>query len=140
MIEFMSRGNIRVSPEYPGINIQVEPNAEQYRLIQDLVERLAWRAEYFSVDLDNEYGDVVETLSYEGKVSGRKVVADIKYYFKEGKVPYQSELSKFRFSLKDTATYTLSDGQVKKKVANFTKLKVYSKVEAESIINSIPIN
>lgn len=137
MIEFMSRGNIRVSPEYPGINIQVEPNAEQYRLIQDLVERLAWRAEYFSVALDNEYGDVVETLSYEGKVSGRKVVADIKYYFKEGKVPYQSELSKFRFSLKDTATYTLSDGQVKKKVANFTKLKVYSKVEAESIINSI---
>ena len=137
MIEFMSRGNIRVSPEYPGINIQVEPNTEQYRLIQDLVERLAWRAEYFSVDLDNEYGDVVETLSYEGKVSGRKVVADIKYYFKEGKVPYQSELSKFRFSLKDTATYTLSDGQVKKKVANFTKLKVYSKVEAESIINSI---
>ena len=42
-----------------------------------------------------------------------------------------------RFSLKDSATYTLSDGQVKKKVANFTKLKVYSKVEAESIINSI---
>lgn len=45
--------------------------------------------------------------------------------------------SDIRFSLKDTATYTLSDGQVKKKVANFTKLKVYSKVEAESIINSI---
>jgi len=43
----------------------------------------------------------------------------------------------FKFSLKDNATYTLSDGQVKKKVANFTKLKVYSKVEAESIINSI---
>lgn len=42
-----------------------------------------------------------------------------------------------RFSLKGDATYTLSDGQVKKKVANFTKLKVYSKVEAESIINSI---
>lgn len=45
--------------------------------------------------------------------------------------------SDIRFSLKDNATYTLSDGQVKKKVANFTKLKVYSKVEAESIINSI---
>ena len=112
MIEFMSRGNIRVSPEYPGINIQVEPNAEQYRLIQDLVERLAWRAEYFSVDLDNEYGDVVETLSYEGKVSGRKVVADIKYYFKEGKVPYQSELSKFRFSLKDSQDRILTEAQI----------------------------
>ena len=109
MIEFMSRGNIRVSPEYPGINIQVEPNAEQYRLIQDLVERLGWREEYFSVDIDNKYGDVVETLSYEGKVSGRKVVSDIKYYFKEGKVPYQSELSKFRFSRKITADMTDSE-------------------------------
>ena len=45
--------------------------------------------------------------------------------------------NKIKFSTKDNATYTLSDGQVKKKVANFTKLKVYSKVEAESIINSI---
>ena len=42
-----------------------------------------------------------------------------------------------KFSRKANPTYTLSDGQVKKKVANFTKLKVYSKVEAERVINSI---
>ena len=100
MIEFMSRGNIRVSPENPGINLQVEPTAEQYRLIQDMVERLGWKEEYFSVDFDDSNGDTVESLTYEGKVSARKVVADIKYYFKEGKLPYQSELSQFRFSLK----------------------------------------
>ncbi len=45
--------------------------------------------------------------------------------------------NQIKFSRKANPTYTLSDGQVKKKVANITKLKVYSKVEAESIINSI---
>ena len=99
MVEFMSRGNIRVMPETPGINLQVEPTAEQYRLIQDMVEKLGWKQEYFSVDFDNANGDTVDSLTYEGKVSARKVVADIRYYFKEGKIPYQSELSQFRYSL-----------------------------------------
>ena len=66
MIEFMSRGNIRVSPENPGINLQVEPTAEQYRLIQDMVERLGWKEEYFSVDFDDSNGDTVESLTYSG--------------------------------------------------------------------------
>ena len=113
MIEFMSRGNIRVSPENPGINLQVEPTAEQYRLIQDMVERLGWKEEYFSVDFDDSNGDTVESLTYEGKVSARKVVADIKYYFKEGKLPYQSELSQFRYSLKDSQGRTLTEEQAK---------------------------
>lgn len=100
LVEFMSRGNIRVSPENPGINLQVEPTDEQYRLIQDMVERLGWKDEYFSVDFDNAKGDTIDSLTYNGKVSARKVVADIKYYFKEGKIPYQSNLSQFRYSLK----------------------------------------
>lgn len=103
MIEFMARGNIRVSPENPGINLQVEPTEEQYRLIQDFVERVGFKEECFSVDFDDKFGDVVETLEYNGKVSGRKVVSDIRYYFKEGKLPYRSELSQFRWSLKPFA-------------------------------------
>ena len=99
LVEFMGRGNIRVMPETPGINLQVEPNAEQYRLIQDFVERVGWKEGYFSVDIDNKNGDTIETLTYEGKPSGRKVVADLKYYFKEGKVPYKSNLSAFRYSI-----------------------------------------
>ena len=99
MNEFIARGNIRVMPETPGINLQVEPNAEQYRLIQDFVERVGWKEGYFSVDIDNKNGDTIETLTYEGKPSGRKVVEDLKYYFKEGKVPYKSNLSAFRYSI-----------------------------------------
>lgn len=35
------------------------------------------------------------------------------------------------FSLKDNSTYILSDGQVKKKVADLTMKKVYSKTESK---------
>lgn len=101
MVEFMGRGNIRVSPEYPGVNIQVEPTQEQYEQIQSMVERLGWKEKAFIVDIDNYLGETIETMEYEGAVSGRKVVADIKYYFKEGKVPYKSRLTDFRYSLVD---------------------------------------
>lgn len=101
MNQFMARGNIRVMPESPGINLQVEPTEEQYRQIQDLVERLGWKEKYFSVDFDDANGDTIDNITYEGAVSARKVVSDIKYFFKEGSIPHQSELSKFRYSLKE---------------------------------------
>ena len=129
MIEFMGMGNIRVSPEYPGINIQIEPTAEQYEQIESMVDRLGWQNKAFIVDIDNHLGETIETMEYEGAVSGRKIVADIKYYFKEGKTPYKSDLAQFRFSL--------SKGQVAKDRANNSKMKVYSKIEAEKLINEI---
>lgn len=129
MVEFMGRGNIRVSPEYPGVNIQVEPTQEQYEQIQSMVERLGWKEKAFIVDIDNKNGDTIETLEYEGAVSGRKIVADIQYYFKNGKAPHKSELSQFR--------YSLSKGQVKKIVANRTRHKSYSRKDAEIVVNNI---
>ena len=129
MIEFMGMGNIRVSPEYPGINIQIEPTTEQYEQIESMVDRLGWQNKAFIVDIDNHLGETIETMEYEGAVSGRKIVADIKYYFKEGKTPYKSDLAQFRFSL--------SKGQVAKDRANNSKMKVYSKIEAEKLINEI---
>lgn len=129
MVEFMGRGNIRVSPEYPGVNIQVEPTQEQYEQIQSMVERLGWKEKAFIVDIDNKNGDTIETLEYEGAVSGRKVVADIQYYFKNGKAPHKSELSQFR--------YSLSKGQVKKIVANKTRHKSYSRKDAEIVVDNI---
>lgn len=113
MNQFMARGNIRVMPESPGINLQVEPTEEQYRQIQDLVERLGWKEKYFSIDFDDANGDTIDNITYEGAVSARKVVSDIKYFFKEGSVPHQSELSKFRYSLKeDSKGKKLSEGQI----------------------------
>ena len=102
MVEFMSRGNIRVMPESPGINLQVEPTQKQYEQISSMVESLGWKHKSFTVDFDNANGYTIDSLSYEGNVSARKVVADIKYFFKEGKIPYQSDLSQFRYSDRDS--------------------------------------
>ncbi len=115
MVEFMNRGNIRVMPETPGINLQIEPTEKQYQQIQAMVERLGWKNEYFAIDFDDANGRTVDSLEYGGKVSARKVIADIRYYFKEGKVPYQSELSQFRYALADTDSdgRKLSDQQRK---------------------------
>ena len=111
MIEFMSRGNIRVLPEYPGINLQVEPTDTQYGQIEDLIEKLGWKEKNFSVDFDDAKGNTVATLTYENNISARKIIADIKYYFKEGKLPHQSDLSKFRYSLKDSKGNAISTQQ-----------------------------
>ncbi len=52
----------------------------------------------------------------------------------------ENELGKFSLkesTEKDKYFYRLTDGQVKKALANYTKFKVYSKVDAESIINNV---
>ena len=111
MIEFMARGNIRVSPEYPGINLQVEPTDAQYEQIRSLIDRVAWNEKYFAVDFDNKNGDTVANLEYENNISANKIISDIKYYFKEGKLPYKSDLSQFRYSLKDSYGVQLTEQQ-----------------------------
>ncbi len=102
MIEFMARGNIRVAPKSPGINLIVEPTEAQYEQITSLVERLGWKEKEFHVDFDNENGSTIGSLDYDGNVSARKVIADIKYFFKEGKIPYQSDLTQFRYALPES--------------------------------------
>lgn len=112
MIEFMARGNIRVIPEYPGINMQIEPTEAQYQQIKSLIENLGWKEKSFIVDFDNSNGETIDSLSYENAISANKIIDDIKYYFKEGKVPYKSQLSDFRYSLKDSENNYLSKEQI----------------------------
>ena len=62
-----------------------------------------------------------------------------KYGLERGEIKPKSGI---RFNLVDDPTaksyfYELTDGQVKKLLANSTKMKVYSKVESEGIINDI---
>ena len=111
MIEFIARGNIRVIPEYPGINLQIEPTEAQYQQIRSLIENLGWKEKAFMVDFDNANGETIDSLSYENAISANKIIDDIKYYFKEGKVPYKSQLSDFRYSLKDSENNYLSKEQ-----------------------------
>jgi len=129
MIDFMGRGNIRVSPEYPGINLQVEPTEQQYNQIRKFIDEFALMQGYFAVDFDNTNGDTVATLEYENNIRSSKIINDIKYYFQEGKVPYKSPLADFR--------YALTKGQLKKEIAKGTKGRVYNRKDAEEAISNI---
>ena len=113
MIAFMARGNIRVLPEYPGINLQAEPTQEQYNQLRKYIDEFALLQGYFAIDFDNKKGDTVATLEYENNIRSSKIINDIKYYFQEGKVPYKSPLADFRYSLnQDNNGNQLSKEQV----------------------------
>lgn len=129
MIAFMARGNIRISPEYPGINLQLEPTQDQYSQLRKLIDDFALLKGYFAVDFDNNNGDTVATLEYENNIRSSKIINDIKYYFQEGKLPYKSPLADLRFAI--------TKGQLKKELAKATKGKVYKKQDAEKAINNI---
>lgn len=103
LIGFMQNGNIRVLPEYPGININLskEPTEQQYRQIKSLIETLGYKNEYFVIDIDNKNGDTIESREYENNFSSKTIIDEIQNYFKEGKFPYRSELDAFRYSLND---------------------------------------
>lgn len=145
MYAYMSMGNIRLMPEAPSLefNSKVEPTSQQYDTIQKAIETLIEKNGKFYIEFTSNEGSSVANRQYERGVPTSRILDDIAYFYKNGKLPYQSELSQFRYSRKvvdDTAKptyYHLSDGQIKKMLANNTRYKVYTKADAEGIINNV---
>lgn len=97
MVQFMGEGNIRISPENGGINLSVMPTKAQLDTLSDFISKQ--RGEVI-LDLDAPGGDTVSSTEYPRGTHANRVLADIKAYFEEGKQPYVSEVSRFRYSLK----------------------------------------
>ena len=100
MVQFMGEGNIRISPESGGINLSVMPTKAQLDTLSDFISKQ--RGEVI-LDLDTVDGNTVSSTEYPRGTHANKVLADIKAYFEEGKRPYVSEVSRFRYSLKDVS-------------------------------------
>lgn len=98
MVQFMSEGNIRISPESGGINLSVEPTKSQMDALADFIGKN--RGEVI-LDLDTPDGQTVSSTEYPRGTHSSKVLNDIKAYFKDGTTPRVSEVSKF-LSLKGT--------------------------------------
>ena len=139
MYAYMRMGNIRLMPEAPSLefNSNVEPTSQQYSTIGKAIDALIDKHGKFYIEFSNDEGRSVANRQYGRGVSTSKIVSDIQYFFRNGSLPRQSDLPQFRYSLKDKYFYQLTDGQIKKLLANSTKFKVYSKVEAEQIINNV---
>lgn len=74
------------------------------------------------------------------KTLDKKKISYVKYEGENARSNILKGLDDIRFSLKESdskKSRSLTDGQVKKKVADLTRKKVYSKTESEKVINSI---
>ncbi len=96
MVDFMSRGNIRIMPEGGGINLQVMPTSAQFDALDDFISKE--RGEV-ALDIDDESGKTVVSLEYPKGTKASKVLNDIKQYFQEGIIPQISDLAQFRYSM-----------------------------------------
>lgn len=107
---FMRDGNIRIMAESPGIDIStlVEPSKEQYATIRKFINEYANKG-YFNVDLSDENGRVIGSLSYENRVNSTRIINDIKHYYATGEIREQSDAERFRYSLKDKRVPTYEE-------------------------------
>lgn len=101
MVQFMREGNIRISPESGGINLQVMPSKEQESALDDFIERE--RGEV-TLDIDNANGETVASVEYPRGTRASKVLNDIRKYFEDGTIPQVSETQRFRYSAEETKT------------------------------------
>lgn len=100
MVQFMHEGNIRISPESGGINVQIEPTKAQYDKLEQFVQHNKGEV---TLDLDDENGNTVGSVEYAPRTRASKVISDIKAYFADGTIPEQTEESNFRYSLKNNS-------------------------------------
>ncbi len=102
---FISEGNIRFSPETPGINLSMykEPTPQQYETIREFLKQHP--ADGFYVDIEGspskrlDSGEILRMYplsnDYTGKVNPDRVINDIKAYYATGTVRQQSIVSLF---------------------------------------------
>lgn len=97
---FVRDGNIRIMAESPGIDLStvVEPTKEQYATIIKFVNEYESKG-FFNVDLTDESGKVVGSLTYENRINPTRIINDIKHYYATGEIRQQSAVDRFSYSL-----------------------------------------
>lgn len=108
MIKFMSEGNIRISPEMGGINLQSMPTKAQFDKLQSFVRKNGGEV---TIDFDDANGNTLHSIEYPQGTGPVRINNDIKRYYNEGKVPEISETQRFSFSRKDDISVTPEDAK-----------------------------
>lgn len=100
MNQFIAEGNVRVMAEMPGVELSTEtkPTRAQLDEIARMADTLGAQKGTFRIDLSSASGKQAEAREYQGRVRGREIVRDIEAYYRDGKLPEQSELNQYRYS------------------------------------------
>lgn len=106
MDAFISEGNIRLM-DGQGVTIgEMEPTSSQYTMLKRFIDHVLSDEDYFYLDLSNRDGYTVASRDYNSSDGSSRIVRDIKEYFKNGELPYKSDLQQFRFSRDTEETET----------------------------------
>lgn len=108
MIKFMNEGNIRISPEMGGINLQSMPTKAQFDKLQSFVRKNGGEV---TIDFDDANGNTLHSIEYPQGTGPVRINNDIKRYYNEGIVPEISETQRFSFSRKDDVSVTPEDAK-----------------------------
>ena len=107
LVQFMSEGNIRISPESDGINLSVKPNKAQEQALVSFIQNAHGEV---LLDIDDANGYTVVSVEYPSGTSALRVLNDIRGWFDNGKKPEVSNLSQFR-SLSEKGEQAKTNGK-----------------------------
>lgn len=131
LVQFMSEGNIRISPESNGINLSVKPNKAQEMALSNFVSYA--RGEVM-LDIDDQNGYTVVSVEYPRGTHANKVLNDIREWFENGTKPEVPNASPFRYSLSEPAEYAPTFYSQMAKVVDDTRQQ---KLGAASVVNML---
>ena len=98
MNAFIAEGNIRLM-DSQGVTIgEIEPTQKQYEVLEKFISHVLKTEKYFYLDLSNDDGYTVSSRDYGANDKPSKIINDIKTYFKNGELPYRSNLQQFLYS------------------------------------------
>ena len=132
---FMAEGNIRLMPEAGGIELRRKPNSNQIDSLRKYIDSIIDKNDIL-VDLrkpNTSENTLTNYVVYDSEHDSKTVINDINAFYNTGRMP--RVIDGRRYSLDNE--YKYSKGQVSKIKAEYSKLKSYSKVDAEKVVNTI---
>lgn len=129
MIKFMGEGNIRISPESGGINLQTMPTKAQFDKLQSFVRKNDGEV---TIDFDDSNGNTLHSIEYPQGTGSVRINNDIRRYYNEGTVPEISETQRFRLSKKDPEAKSIKE-QIREHASELNAMDVVGEYSIERI-------
>lgn len=83
MVDFINEGNIRLTPESPGISLIVEPNRKQYAVLAAYIDYFLFKDSVFYIDfMESKFGETVYSMEFDSQDTVLYIINQIKQYFR----------------------------------------------------------
>ena len=95
LVAFVNEGNVRVSPEIPGVTVAVGTtlSEEQERALKRFIEQNG--TEYFMAEVIDGNGDTAATLEYNRNANPDRVIREMRETMRTGQAPQRSNVAEF---------------------------------------------